>query len=251
MNTTISWRRAPNTIELGEISWNSLWSLPVAAAMRAVSSGSRSGCHHTQTMTTIQRTEVHVPTAMTVRPRSDRDDRAPGIGQEPARQQHEEIDEVAEMVLHRHRPVRRAEGIRYNGDERQQREVAEQQRKLWPRHADTPNPDLTPANQREQAKQHHIIKLLPRRIDNRQQAGDHGERDIARPYRQLQALLLCRGERGLRELNGVRFGVAPTARAWRCGGQVEALDKRGHTAASSSRRLQHRDGRQQPQPQSV
>ncbi|WP_205124632.1 type 1 glutamine amidotransferase domain-containing protein [Bradyrhizobium sp. MOS001] len=47
-----------------------------------------------------------------------------------------------------------------------------------------------------------------------------------------------------------RLLFAPTAGAWQRSGQVEALDKRGHTAASSSRRLQHRDGRQQP-PQSV
>jgi hypothetical protein len=33
-----------------------------------------------------------------------------------------------------------------------------------------------------------------------------------RSHRQLQALLLGRGERRLRELNGVGFGVAPTAR---------------------------------------
>jgi hypothetical protein len=130
-------------------------------------------------------------------------------------------------------------------------EVAEQKRKLWSGHADAPNPDLTPANQREQAEQHHIVKLLPRRIDNRQQAGDHGERDIARPYCQLQGLLLGRCERGLRELNSFSFGVAPTARAWQHGGQVDALDKRCHAAASSSGRLQHREGRRQPQPQSI
>src|SRR6516165_11718622 len=146
------------------------------------------------------------------------------------------------MVLHRHRPVRGAEGIGYNDDERQQREVAEQQRKLWPGHADAPHPDLSPANQREWAKQHHIIQLIPCRIDNRQQAGDYCERDIARPHRELQALLLGRGERGLRELNGFSFGVAPTARAWQHGGQVEALDKRGHGAVSSSGRLQYSGG---------
>ncbi len=179
-------------------------------------------------------------------PRSDRDDSAPRIGQRRARQQHEKIDKAVEMVLHRHRPVRGAEGIRYNSDERQQREVAEQQRKLGPRYTDPPNPDLTPADQREQAKQRHIVKLLPCRIDNRQQAGDYGERDIARPHRQLQALLFGRCERGLRELNG--FSVAPTARARQRGGQVEALDKRGHGAVSSSWRWQHSDGRQQPQP---
>jgi hypothetical protein len=44
-------------------------------------------------------------------------------------------------------------------------------------------------------------------------AGDCGEGDIPRPYRELQALLLGRGERSLREPNGVGFGVAPTARA--------------------------------------
>jgi len=48
----------------------------------------------------------------------------------------------------------------------------------------------------------------------------------AAAHRQLQALLLGRGERGLRELNNVGFGVAPTARAWQRGGRVEASTRR-------------------------
>ena len=55
-----------------------------------------------------------------------------------------------------------------------------------------------------------------------------GKTRMAAAIRQLQALLLGRGERGLRELNSVGFGVAPTALAWQRGGQVEALGKRGH-----------------------
>ena len=52
-------------------------------------------------------------------------------------------------------------------------------------------------------------------------------------------------ERSLRELDSIGFGVTPTARAWQCGGRGEALDKRGHGAVSSNKRLQHSDGSRQ------
>lgn len=81
--------------------------------------------------------------------------------------------------------------IRPQEHERQQREVAEQQRQLQPRHADPSHPDLRPADQREQAEQSHIVELVPCRIDVHEQTSDHRECDIARPHRQLQALCLA------------------------------------------------------------
>ena len=170
----------------------------------------------------IHTAEVHVPTAMT----------APGIGQRRARQKHEKIDEVAEMELHRRRPVR--DGIWPHDDERQQREFAEQQRQLRPqqRRPVQPWPEPSRSARTGPAAPRNIV--APCRVDNRQQAGDCRERDIARapPAAGLPAWPLR--ARPV-QMNGVSFCVAPTARAVASAFLIKCVS----TTGTSSTRIAH------------